>query len=200
MRRFCFFCLTFIVLGLHPACAQFAVGLRPSLSTYGGYDDRLRAEVSLMTGMIGNRSRMEFDMGWGHRPVYTVGNTNLVNGQLVSSVVESRELWGSATALWQWKHRLLWRLHYYGGLGSTAFFSENGVDILALDVQFGLEWQMRIPITITVDYRPMLDVLDGLVYYHTIGLGVRYRFSAIENEPEPSFVKRWKRKLFRDDD
>jgi len=67
------------------------------------------------------------------------------------------------------------------------------MDILALDVQFGLEWQMRIPITLTVDYRPMLDVLDGFVYYHTIGLGVRYRFTAIELKPEPSFFRRWKK-------
>ena len=42
---------------------------------------------------------------------------------------------------------------------------------------------------------PMLDVLDGLAYYHTVGLGVRYQFRMPEPEPEPKFWQRWKKKL-----
>lgn len=179
------------------ANAQFAIGLRPMLSNYGGYDDRRRAEISVMTGTIGERTTMEFDFGWGHRtllsnPTYVP----LPTGEVTLQYDETRQYWASGTAMLQWHHKILWRLYYYVGLGATAYFAEDGLDIMGIDVQLGLELKLKIPLQITVDYRPMLDVLDGMAYYHTVGLGVRYQFRQPEPEPEPKFLKKWKQKLF----
>ena len=176
--------------------AQFAIGLRPSLSNFGGYDDRRRAELSVMTGTIGERSQLEFDFGWGHRQIETPTIVTLDDGQQTIQYQGEDKYWGSATALYQWHHKIFWRFYYYAGIGTSAFFSKNGLDILGLDVQIGFEIKLKIPLQLTFDYRPMLDVLDGMAYYHTVGLGVRYQFRKPEPEPEPKLFKRWKQKIF----
>lgn len=190
--------LFFLVLLLLPVAvrAQFAMGLRPSLSTYGGFDDRRRAEVSLVTGTFGEHSRMEFDFGWGHRTLLTPSIVDLGEGQQQVQYNGERQFWGGATVLYEQSHRILWRLHYFAGFGASAFFSLDQLEILGVDVVLGLELRLKIPLQVTVDYRPMLDVLDGLAYYHTVGLGVRYQFRMPEPEPEPKFWQRWKKKLF----
>lgn len=179
-----------------PAMAQFAIGLRPSLSTYGGYDDRRRAEISVLSGDIGEHGRLEMDFGWGHRDVLALSTITVVDGQQVATYSSEERLWGSATAIYQWKHKVLWRLYYYAGLGASLYFSESSIDIVGVDMQFGLEYRLGIPLQISIDYRPMVDLLDGMVYYHTVGLGLRYQFRVPEPEPEPGFLKRWKKKLF----
>lgn len=173
------------------AKAQFAIGLRPSLSTYGGFDDRRRAEVSMITGTIGEKSRIEADFGWGHRTVMVPYVTTTTTG-VTTTYVDARQFWGSATAIWQWSHKVFWKLYYYAGFGASAYFTEETLDILGLDVQIGLELKLRIPLQITVDYRPMLDVLDGMAYYHTAALGVRYQFRLPEPEPEPTLINKLK--------
>lgn len=190
--------LFFLVLLLFPVAvrAQFAMGLRPSLSTYGGFDDRRRAEVSLVTGTFGEHSRMEFDFGWGHRTLLTPSIVDLGEGQQQVQYNGERQFWCGATVLYEQSHRILWRLHYFAGFGASAFFSLDQLEILGVDVVLGLELRLKIPLQVTVDYRPMLDVLDGLAYYHTVGLGVRYQFRMPEPEPEPKFWQRWKKKLF----
>ncbi|MBO4307130.1 MAG: hypothetical protein J5848_02325 [Bacteroidales bacterium] len=178
--------------------AQFSVGLRPSLSNYGGYDDRRRAEISVITGTIGEKSRFEFDFGWGKRQVFYPVNTTSATGETTVQYIQSNTQWGSATVLYQWHHKIFWNLYYYAGVGSSAFFTKNSLDILGVDVLLGLEIKMKLPLQVTLDYRPMLDVLDGLAYYHTIGLGVRYQFRPPEPEPEPTFIQRWKKKILGD--
>ncbi len=197
MKRFARFLILFVfILLTNITRAQFSVGLRPSLSNFGGYDDRRRAEVSIMTGTIGQRSQFEFDLGWGHRQIETPTIVLLDDGQPQIQYEGENSYWGSATALYQWHHKVLWRLYYFAGIGASAYFSGDGLDILGLDVQIGLELKLKIPLQITLDYRPMLDVLDGMAYYHTVGLGVRYQFRQPEPEPEPKFLKRWKQKIF----
>ncbi len=197
MKSFLRFFVFFVAL-LSPlfSQAQFSFGLRPSLSTYGGYDDRRRAEISVVTGTFGKQNRLEFDIGWGRREWETPTVTTLSDGQSLITYENHRENWGSATILFQQYHKVLWKLYYYGGLGASAFFTPDRLDILGLDVVLGLELRLKIPLQLTIDYRPMLDVLDGLAYYHTIGLGVRYQFRKPEPEPEPKFWKKWKQKLF----
>ncbi len=192
IQRFVPVFIFFVPLLVH---AQFSVGLRPSLSTYGGYDDRRRAEVSVMTGDFGKQSRMEFDFGWGERVQQTPYITVLTNGQQLIQYEEERSFWGSATLLYQHYHKVLWKLYYYGGMGASVFFTKDYVDIVGVDVLLGLELRLKIPLQITLDYRPMLDLLDGMAYYHTVGLGVRYQFRKPEPEPEPKFWQRWKKKL-----
>lgn len=196
MKRFSFVALLLLFLVFVNAVrAQFSVGLRPSLSTYGGFDDRRRAEISLMTGTFGEHSRLEFDFGWGHPAA--AGYVTLASGQQVVSYLNGKGFFYSATALYQWRHKILWRLYYYTGLGlSASIYDKSGLDILGVSLQLGLEFRLKIPVQITLDYRPVLDVLDGLAYYHTIGLGVRYQFRSPEPEPEPKFLKKWKQKLF----
>ena len=170
--------------------AQFAIGLRPSLSTYGGFDDRRRAEVSMMTGTFGNNSRLEFDFGWGHRTV----STPFVDATGTLSYIYGRQFWGSFTSMYQWQHKIFWKLYYYSGFGASAYFTEETLEILGINVQVGLEVKLRIPLQLTFDYRPMLDVLDGMAYYHTLALGVRYRFKVPEPEPEPTLIQKLKNK------
>lgn len=176
------------------ARAQFAVGMRPSIYNYSSFDNRLRAEISALTGTMPNGTRFEFDFGWGHRDVYTVLSTTLVDGQLVSQIASHEQLWGSFTALYQWRHKILWHLYYYAGVGATAVVSDEAFEMLGANVQLGLELQLKIPLQLTLDYRPMLDVLDGMVYHSTVGLGVRYAFRPPEPEPEPKFFSKWKKK------
>jgi len=194
-KSFAPFSLVLMLAFTVSAWAQVSIGLRPSLSMYGGYDDRLRAEISLMAGPANGRSRMEFDVGWGRRSQYEPVSTTIVNGDVITQLDASHKSWGSLMALYQWHHKVLWRLHYYAGLGAGTYFSDSGVDVLSANVQVGLELRLRIPLQITLDYRPMLDLLDGLAYYHSIGLAVRYQFRPPEPEPEPTFIKRWKKKL-----
>lgn len=191
--------LFFLFMSLFPAAeAQFSVGLRPSLSNYGGYDDRRRAEISVVTGTLGERSRFEFDFGWGKRQVFSPITTTSATGETSVQYITSDLQWGSATALYQWRHKIIWNLYYYAGVGSSVFFTKNSLDILGVDVLLGLELRMKLPFQITLDYRPMLDVLDGLAYYHTVGLGVRYQFRPPAPEPEPTFIQRWKKKILGD--
>ncbi|MCR4828908.1 MAG: hypothetical protein K5864_05540 [Bacteroidales bacterium] len=100
------------------------------------------------------------------------------------------------TAIYQWQHKVLWRLYYYVGMGATGVISEESLEMLCADVQLGFELRLKIPLQLTVDYRPQLDVLDGLVYHATLGVGVRYQFRPPEPEPEPKFFSKLKKKWF----
>ncbi|MCR4828907.1 MAG: hypothetical protein K5864_05535 [Bacteroidales bacterium] len=66
------------------AHAQWAVGLRPEVYSYSSFDDQLRADISIMTGTWGDKSRLELDFGWGHRDIITGVTPTMVNGQTVS--------------------------------------------------------------------------------------------------------------------
>lgn len=187
-----FFCL----MATSPAMAQWAFGLRPAVYNYSSFDDRLRAEVSIVTGNLGVKSRMELDFGWGHHDIITGTTPTLINGQIVSLATVDELQWGSLTALYQWRHQVFWRLYYYIGLGTTGVLSEESLEMLCADVQLGLELRLKIPLQITVDYRPQLDVLDGLVYHATVGVGVRYQFRPPEPEPEPKLFTKLKKKWF----
>ena len=189
--------LSLLIVMLSPLVsqAQFSVGLRPSLSSYGGFDDRRRAEISMMTGTFGQQSRMEFDVGWGHRMLTSSSVVTLSDGQQTLFYNEQRQNWGSLTVLYQQSHKVLWKLYYYAGFGASAFVTSDRLEILGVDVLLGLELRLKVPLQLTLDYRPMLDVLDGMAYYHTVGLGVRYQFRMPEPEPEPKFWKHLKQKL-----
>lgn len=178
--------------------AQWALGLRPSISTSGGFDDRRRAEISLMTPQFAKNSRIEIDFGWGNRDVAVPVLTTLSDGQQTVSYTSQRQYWYGATAMLQWSHKVFWKLYYYAGLGASAY--SNFVDdlyILGANMQLGLEVKLKIPLQITVDYRPMLDLLDGLAYYHTFALGLRYKIGGkqIAPEPEPNFITKLRKRF-----
>lgn len=178
--------------------AQWAVGLRPSLSTCGGFDDRRRAELSLMTPKLGEKTRLEFNFGWGNRDILVPNGLIYANGQQTTGYDIQRQYWYGTTAMIQWTHKVFWKLYYYAGLGASVYSDfDNMLYIVGANMQFGLEIKLNIPLQVTIDYRPMLDLLDGLAYHHTIALGLRYKLTTKQPEPEPApnFIQKLKKRL-----
>ena len=158
---------------------SYALGLRASVMNYNRYDDRCRAEVSFQTGQLFQNGRLEADFGWGRREVLQPDQTTYLTEHFTNYALT-----------YQWRHKFLWKLYYFGGLGGSAYLSGGDIDILGVNAQLGLELDLKIPLQITADYRPMFDLLDGLTYYHSCALGVRYTFPTKQKEPEYKGIKK----------
>ncbi len=84
----------------------------------------------------------------------------------------------------KWQHKGEWNL-YAGPGGGLGFIFGKDVDIpvsLNIGGQVGVEYQFWFPLTLSLDYRPMINVLgfgDNVWWgnFFGIALGVRYRFN-----------------------
>lgn len=101
--------------------------------------------------------------------------------------------WGhadlTATFDWIWNIKGIWNWFVGPGAGVGFGFGSyyKQYDIMPFQVnvggQIGFEWAFGIPLNLTVDWRPMINVLGFNNTYYTpwnglfnFGVGVRYRF------------------------
>lgn len=109
---------------------------------------------------LGNSTRAELDFG-----IYGT-NTVLLTG------------------IYQWVFELQEGFNWYAGLGPQAGLwdklDHNGKHLaLGIAGQVGIEYNLSIPVQISLDYRPGFTIIPTGHNYNSlyaIGLGVRYRF------------------------
>ena len=109
---------------------------------------------------LGSANRLELDLGfgpWNHSNVY------------LSGVYQ-----------WVWDlSELADGFNWYAGVGGAVGFGETlGLGVLG---QVGIEFNFNIPIQLSLDWRPVFNVMNSYVGqryfgYEGIALGVRYKF------------------------
>lgn len=82
----------------------------------------------------------------------------------------------TGTFLWNWDIAAVDGLGWYVGPGVNLGIWGRSFS-LGVVGQIGLEYSFRAPITLTLDYRPGLNVVPGFGFsYTSFALGARYRF------------------------
>ena len=134
--------------------AQNTIGLRL------GAGAASNAEISFQAGM--NSNRMEFDLGWNN----FANNPNI-----------------SLSASYQWVFPIVGGLDWYVGPGAILNLYDithlnNGNSHFGLGVggQIGIEYAFNIPLTLSLDARPMWNFIGYTKNWGGIALGIRYRF------------------------
>ncbi|SFS59718.1 hypothetical protein [Lutibacter maritimus] len=124
-----------------------------------GDNDGFGGEISYQTS-LSNSNRLEFDLGWRD-----------------SHNVEAFKLVG----LYQWVMPIEDRFNWYVGLGAGvgSFNAGNNDGAFALIAgDLGIEYNFKIPLLISLDFRPELGFNDN--YRDDLGLdialGLRYQF------------------------
>jgi len=118
-------------------------------------------ELSFQTG-LGKSNRLE--LGLGLRP-YTGYSTFSLSG------------------VYQW----VWDLsalsdgfNWYAGVGAqVGYYSYSGINGLPISVlgQVGIEYNFKIPLRLSLDYRPAFQLTSGSAFVGDgVALGVRYKF------------------------
>jgi hypothetical protein len=81
-----------------------------------------------------------------------------------------------------WKHAGAWNWYVGPGAG-LGFILGKDINIpvsVSIGGQIGIEYQFKIPLNLSLDYRPMINVLgfSDKVWggFYSVALGVRYRF------------------------
>ena len=114
---------------------------------------------------------------------------NMIDGTLGLGIAPSYT-YLNATAMYDWifpisswKEKGEW--NFYAGLGGgLGFVFRENVDVpfcLNFGGQVGIEYQFWFPLNLSLDYRPMINVLgfgDDIWWgsFFSLALGVRYRF------------------------
>lgn len=81
-----------------------------------------------------------------------------------------------------WPHAGEWNWYVGPGAGVGLFFDGNLDVPVSVNVggQIGVEYQFNFPLNLSLDYRPMINVLgfgdNTWGYWYGVALGVRYRF------------------------
>lgn len=142
------------------AKAQNAIGLRL------GAGSASNVEVSFQMPMS-SANRMEFDLGWNNF-------VNKDNGTWTNI---------SLSGTYQWVFPIISNLNWYVGPGAMLSFydiSHSGTDNdhfgIGVGGQIGIEYAFGIPLTLSLDMRPMWNFIGYTKNWGGIALGVRYRF------------------------
>lgn len=78
--------------------------------------------------------------------------------------------------LYNWQFPIVKSLYFYPGVGGTLSTAGNEVGIGAVG-EVGLEYKFDIPISIGLDWRPVLGIINYSGFHADgLGLNVRYRF------------------------
>ena len=124
-----------------------------------GDSDGFGGEISYQRALSDN-NRLEFDLGWR--------DSNDTNAFKI-------------LGLYQWVMEIENRFNWYVGAGAGfgSFDSEDDNGVFALIAgDLGIEYNFKIPLLISLDFRPELsfndNYSDGLDF--DIGLGLRYQF------------------------
>jgi len=142
-----------------------------TLFTYAQDNSKHRAGLRLGNGgrfgaslsyqyNITTKNRLEFDFGW----------LNSTNNQAIK-----------LATIYQWimplENRFNW---YFGAGGALTNFNDTNTDnktALLLAANIGLEYNLKIPVQITLGTRPELGFTTGVNALNlNTALGVRYRF------------------------
>ena len=139
--------------------AQSTIGLRL------GAGAASNAEISFQAGM--NSNRMEFDLGWNN--FANVGNQTWTNVSL--------------SATYQWVFPIVGGLNWYVGPGAilnlydiTHLNNSNRHFGIGVGGQIGIEYAFNIPLTLSLDARPMWNFIGYTNNWGGVALGIRYRF------------------------
>lgn len=132
-----------------------AIGLRFS----PGYGNS--AEISYLHP-IGNANRLEVDLGLSNRGMYVTGVYQWVWD--LSDLAEGFNWYagvGGSVGLWNGKYA-----NY-----------DDGISI-GVAGQVGIEYNFNIPLQLSLDYRPVINLIPtiGSGYFDGVALGVRYKF------------------------
>ena len=91
--------------------------------------------------------------------------------------------WVNATFMYDWIWNIQGGLNWYLGPGfGVGLGLGTNAQTYAVNVggQIGLEYQFGIPLNLSLDYRPMVNVLgfkgDNWGNWYGLCLGIRYRF------------------------
>lgn len=113
----------------------------------------------------------------------TVGATNVWNQWgVVGATAMFDWVWGIGASNWNWYVGPGFGVSYhYGQYWRDHNYYPFGVSVGA---QLGVEYQFNIPLNISLDWRPMVNVMgffrgDGYPIYnsfYSVALGLRYRF------------------------
>lgn len=142
------------------AKAQNAIGLRLEVGSASN------AEVSFQTPMS-SVNRLELDFGWN----------NFVN--------KDNDSWTniSLSGTYQWVFPIIDNLNWYVGPGAMLSFYDidrSGEDNdhfgIGVGGQIGIEYAFDIPLTLSLDMRPMWNFIGYTKNWGGIAFGVRYRF------------------------
>ena len=140
--------LAVIALGFAASAQSNTIGLR-----LGG-GSATNAEISYQQALGGNR--MEFDFGWNN---FNSG-TNL-----------------NLSATYQWVFPIIGGLDWYIGPGAMlSLYSVQHEPSLGVGVggQLGIEYTFRIPLTLSLDARPMWNFIGYANNWGGVALGIRY--------------------------
>lgn len=142
------------------AKAQNALGLRLGAGSASNVEISYQMQRS-------NANRLEFDLGWN----------NFVD--------KDNDSWTniSLSGTYQWVFPIISNLNWYVGPGAMLSFydisrSGNDSDHFGIGVggQIGIEYTFDIPLTLSLDMRPMWNFIGYTKNWGGIALGVRYRF------------------------
>lgn len=91
--------------------------------------------------------------------------------------------WISATAVYDWIWNISGGWNWYAGPGagvSLGLWDGGGHFGINVGGQIGVEYNFNIPLNLSLDYRPMINLLgfgnDHWMNFYSVALGVRYRF------------------------
>ena len=94
----------------------------------------------------------------------------------ISNITKS-PVWFNLTVAYHYRSYLLSRTNWFAGPALAARVSTDPHAGLAAGLQAGLEYELYIlPLTISLDFRPMVNVLGPYAYhpYFDLGLSLRY--------------------------
>ena len=86
----------------------------------------------------------------------------------------------SLSGFYDWQFPFAEGFFIYSGGGTTASIQHSIFDI-AIGGEIGFEYQFIFPLTIAIDYEPMLRVTNNVGYAGALGINARWRLSHLLN-------------------
>lgn len=78
-------------------------------------------------------------------------------------------------AFYDWSFPIADGFSFYPGVGAEVVIGDNS--ILGIGGELGFEYAFQIPLTIGLDWRPTIRLIDSSGFgYDSFGLNIRYRF------------------------
>lgn len=140
-----------IAAGANAQVKGNAIGLRLG----GSYNGYYGTEISFQHAM-GSANRLELDLGLSN--------------------------WGTGlSGIYQWAWNIDGGFNWYAGVGGnvgiwdSGYKGYSGVN-LGVAGQIGVEYNFSVPLQLSLDYRPIIPIVNGHGYSDGIALGIRYRF------------------------
>ncbi|MCS6917446.1 MAG: hypothetical protein RMK52_05295 [Chitinophagales bacterium] len=146
---------SFCFLGAGAQVDPYALGLRLTAGSYSG------TLISYQHG-FDLETRFQLDVGWG----FTSGRDRLLFSGIFQKAYPIVERWG-----------------WFGGGGAViGFVSNNSATnnsntlYLGPSAMAGLEYRFDVPLRLTLDIQPVLNLIPELKLEFGIGFGARYAF------------------------